>query len=151
MQILVIEYARDVLGIKDADSAEFNPLTKNPVIDLMEAQKKVTQKGATMRLGAYKCKLTEGTRTAKLYGASEISERHRHRFEFNNSYKKALTDAGLVIAGVNPEADLVEIVEVKDHPWMTGVQFHPEFQSKPSKPHPLFLDFVAAAIEKAKK
>ncbi|MDD6915716.1 MAG: CTP synthase [Eubacteriales bacterium] len=151
MQILVIEYARDVLGIKDADSAEFNPLTKNPVIDLMEAQKKVTQKGATMRLGAYKCKLTEGTRTAKLYGASEISERHRHRFEFNNSYKKALTDAGLVIAGINPEADLVEIVEVKGHPWMTGVQFHPEFQSKPSRPHPLFLDFVAAAIEKAKK
>ncbi|MFI3290878.1 MAG: CTP synthase [Opitutales bacterium] len=146
MQILVIEYARNVLGLADANSAEFNPNSSNLVIDIMQEQKKITKKGASMRLGAYKCLLTEGSKVAGIYNAQEISERHRHRFEFNSFYRESLEKAGLNIAGINPDSGLVEIVDVEAHPWMIGVQFHPEFQSKPSEPHPLFLDFVAKSI-----
>ena len=153
MQIAVIEYARDVLGLKDANSAEFNANTPNPVINLMDEQKQIVDKGATMRLGSYECKLVEGSKAFNAYGQEIIHERHRHRFEYNNAYRDRLVAAGLQVAGINPKRDLVEIVEVKDHPWMVGVQFHPEFQSKPSHPHPLFCAFVGEALkaEKAKK
>jgi len=148
MQIAVIEFARHVLGLADANSTEFRPDTKNPVVDIMESQKSVVSKGATMRLGAYACALRPDTHARKAYGEDIIRERHRHRFEFNNKYLDALTAAGLRIGGVNPDSHLVEIVEVENHPWMVGVQFHPEFKSKPSKPHPLFAAFIAAAIAK---
>ncbi len=150
MQIAVIEYARDVLGLPDANSAEFNETTPNPVISIMDEQKKIVDKGATMRLGAYECKLLDGTHSRAAYGDEFIRERHRHRYEYNNAYRAALEDAGLRVAGVNPKRDLVEIVEVIDHPWMVGVQFHPEFKSKPTKPHPLFCAFVAKALERSK-
>lgn len=149
MQISVIEFARNVLGLKDANSTEFNPETKHPVVDIMEAQKSVVSKGATMRLGSYACALAQGSHAKSAYGDEDIiRERHRHRFEFNNKYLDALKDAGLRIGGVNPDSHLVEIVEVENHPWMVGVQFHPEFKSKPSKPHPLFSAFIKAAIAK---
>lgn len=149
MQIAVIEYARDVLGLDGANSTEFNESTLYPVINLMDDQKDIVDKGATMRLGSYECALVEGSRAGKAYGQKSVRERHRHRFEFNNAYRKRLEDAGLVVAGINPKRNLVEIVEVKDHPWMVGVQFHPEFQSKPSKPHPLFCAFVGEALKRA--
>ena len=150
MQIAVIEYARDVLGLKGANSTEFNESTPYPVITIMDEQKQIVDKGATMRLGAYECKLVKGTLSYAAYGKEIISERHRHRFEFNNDYRDALVKVGLRIAGINPKRDLVEIVEVGNHPWMVGVQFHPEFQSKPSKPHPLFCAFVGQALKRAK-
>ncbi len=150
MQIAVIEYARDVLGLDGANSAEFNDNTLYPVITIMDEQKSIVDKGATMRLGSYECRLVEGTKALAAYGEMSIRERHRHRYEFNNIYRKRLEDAGLRVAGVNPKRDLVEIVEVVDHPWMVGVQFHPEFQSKPSKPHPLFCAFVGQALARAK-
>ncbi len=149
MQIAVIEYARDVLELDGANSTEFNESTLYPVINLMDDQKDIVDKGATMRLGSYECALVEGSRAGKAYGQKSVRERHRHRFEFNNAYRKRLEDAGLVVAGINPKRNLVEIVEVKDHPWMVGVQFHPEFQSKPSKPHPLFCAFVGVALKRA--
>lgn len=149
MQIAVIEYARDVLGLDGANSTEFNESTIYPVINIMDDQKDIVDKGATMRLGSYECALVEGSRASKAYGQKSVRERHRHRFEFNNAYRKRLEDAGLVVAGINPKRNLVEIVEVKDHPWMVGVQFHPEFQSKPSKPHPLFCAFVGEALKRA--
>lgn len=149
MQIAVIEYARDVLELDGANSTEFNESTLYPVINLMDDQKDIVDKGATMRLGSYECALVEGSRAGKAYGQKSVLERHRHRFEFNNAYRKRLEDAGLVVAGINPKRNLVEIVEVKDHPWMVGVQFHPEFQSKPSKPHPLFCAFVGEALKRA--
>ena len=149
MQIAVIEYARDVLGLDGANSTEFNESTLYPVINIMDDQKDIVDKGATMRLGSYECALVEGSRASKAYGQKSVRERHRHRFEFNNAYRKRLEDAGLVVAGINPKRNLVEIVEVKDHPWMVGVQFHPEFQSKPSKPHPLFCAFVREALKRA--
>jgi CTP synthase len=145
MQCAVIEFARNVAGLKDAHSSEFSSTTPYPVIDLMEEQKKVNEKGGTMRLGAYPCVLKEGTFSYKAYGRKEISERHRHRYEFNNKYRETLEKAGLVIAGTSPDGKLVEIVEVKDHPWFVAVQFHPEFKSRPKSPHPLFVDFVKAA------
>ena len=147
MQCAVIEFARNVAGLKGANSREFDSSTKYPVIDLMEEQKKVSQKGGTMRLGAYPCVLKEGTISFRAYKTKEISERHRHRYEFNNKFRKVLEDAGLVIAGTSPDGKLVEIVEVKNHPWFVAVQFHPEFKSKPKKPHPLFVDFVRASKE----
>ena len=150
MQIAVIEYARDVLGLDGANSAEFNDNTLYPVITIMDEQKSIVDKGATMRLGSYECRLVEGTKAIAAYGEMSVRERHRHRYEFNNIYRKRLEDAGLRVAGVNPKRDLVEIVEVVDHPWMVGVQFHPEFQSKPSKPHPLFCAFVGQALARAK-
>ncbi len=150
MQIAVIEYARNVLGLDGANSAEFNDNTLYPVITIMDEQKNIVDKGATMRLGSYECRLLKGTKVYDAYGEGVIRERHRHRYEFNNAYRKRFEDAGLRIAGINPKRDLVEIVEVSGHPWMVGVQFHPEFQSKPSRPHPLFCAFVGQALKRSK-
>jgi CTP synthase len=149
MQVTVIEFARNVLGLKKAHSTEFSPATPDPVIHLMKSQKDVSSKGGTMRLGVYDCQLTPGSRSLKAYGAHIIQERHRHRFEYNNDYRAKLESAGLLVGGTNPQTGLVEIVEVKDHPFMIGVQYHPEFKSKPHKAHPLFAAFVKAAIQKS--
>lgn len=146
MQCAVIEFARNQCGMDKANSTEFNPDTAYPVIDLMPEQVSVEEKGGTMRLGVYPCKVMEGTLTQEAYQDEIVYERHRHRFEFNNAYRQQLTDAGLVIGGTLPSGRLVEIVEVKDHPWFVGTQFHPEFKSRPTKPHPLFRDFVKAAL-----
>lgn len=151
MQIAAIEFARNVLGLKSANSAEFDDNTPHPIITIMDEQKTITDKGATMRLGSYECKLTDGSKAKDAYGCGIIHERHRHRFEFNNAYRDQMIKAGLRIGGTNPKRDLVEIVEVENHPWMVGVQFHPEFQSKPTKPHPLFCAFVKEALKRAKK
>lgn len=148
MQCSVIEYARNVLMFGDANTSEINPESKHPVIDLMPEQKDIEDMGGTMRLGAYPCRLVEGTNSSAAYNGTElIYERHRHRYEFNNEFRKALEESGLVIAGVSPNERLVEIVELKQtvHPWFVGVQFHPEFKSRPNKPHPLFRDFIEAA------
>ena len=145
MQMAVIEFARDVLNLEDADSLEFNENTKNPVIHIMENQKNITKKGGTMRLGAYPCVLKENTLAYSLYGKKEISERHRHRYEFNNEYKKAMEEKGMVFSGTSPEGNLVEIVELKDHPYFIAGQFHPEFKSRPDRPQPLFVGLVRAA------
>jgi len=148
MQCAVIEFARNVLGLKDAHSREMNPATSNPVIDLLEAQKNISHMGGTMRLGAYPCRLEENTLAHKVYGAKEISERHRHRYEFNNEYLTKFKEAGMIISGINPNAGLVEIVELNSkHPFFMGVQFHPEYKSTVEKPHPLFVAFVKAAID----
>ncbi|MBL8730164.1 MAG: CTP synthase [Planctomycetes bacterium] len=147
MQAAVVEYARSELGITDATTTEYDANAANPVISLMEDQKRTNEKGGTMRLGAFECTLKEGTRSRAAYGQAQISERHRHRFELNNAYRRQLEAAGLVMAGVNPRLDLVEIVEIPDHPWFVGVQYHPEFKTQPLQPHPLFRDFVHAAIE----
>jgi CTP synthase len=147
MQCAVIEFARNVLGFKDANSTEMNPGTTNPVIDLLEAQKQVTNKGGTMRLGAYPCHIKSGTKTFDVYRKKEISERHRHRYEFNNEYLADFEKAGMIASGINPESGLVEIVELTDHPWFIGVQFHPEYRSTVANPHPLFTGFIRAAIE----
>lgn len=151
MQCAVIEFARNVCGFKEANSSEFNPDTPHPVIDLMPEQVAVEEKGGTMRLGVYPCKVMEGTLTEAAYQDEIIYERHRHRFEFNNAYRQQLTEAGLVIGGTLPSGRLVEIVEAKDHPWFLGTQFHPEFKSRPNRPHPLFRDFVKAALACQKK
>jgi CTP synthase len=143
----VIEFARSILGFKDAHSTEFNPNTKHPVIDMMVDQKKVTAKGGTMRLGVYPCKLTPGSLAAKAYKKDVIMERHRHRYEYNNKYQKELVAKGLSVTGINTDRKLVEIVEIKGHPWFVGVQFHPEFQSRPTRPHSLFKDFITAALK----
>lgn len=148
MQCAVIEFARNVLGLKDAHSREMNPATNSPVIDLLEAQKNISHMGGTMRLGAYPCKVEEGTLAYKVYGKTEISERHRHRYEFNNEYTKKFKEAGMVLSGVNPDAGLVEIVELPKHPFFMGVQFHPEYKSTVENPHPLFVAFIQAALNK---
>ncbi|MGH7994995.1 MAG: CTP synthase [Opitutaceae bacterium] len=148
LQIAVIEFARNVLGIARANSTEFDPRTPEPVINMMEDQKKIIDKGATMRLGSYACALTAGTRAARAYGVPAARERHRHRYEVNNAYIARLRRAGMIVSGVNPRRNLVEIVELRRHPWFLGVQFHPEFQSKPDRAHPLFAAFVAAAIKR---
>jgi CTP synthase len=145
MQMAVIEYSRNVLGLADANSTEMNESTTNPVIDLMEAQKTITDKGGTMRLGAWACKLLEGSIVKEVYGVSNIEERHRHRFEYNNTYRAQLEAAGLKTTGINPETNLVEIVEIEDHPWFVGVQYHPEYKSTVANPHPLFVSLVGAA------
>ncbi len=145
MQMAVVDYARNVCGFKDANSSEFNAKTPYPVIDLLPEQRKVKEKGASMRLGAWPCTVEPDTFAHEAYGQKEISERHRHRYEFNNEYKKKLTDKGLRITGISPNGSLAEIVEIKDHPWFLGCQFHPEFKSKPTKPHPLFRKFIEAA------
>jgi CTP synthase len=149
MQIITIEYARNVLGLKGAHSTEFDPQTPHPVIHLMESQKAVATKGGTMRLGAYECELTPGSRAAKAYGKVKVSERHRHRYEYNGGYREQLEAAGLQVGGSNPLTGLVEIVEVANHSWMVGVQYHPEFKSSPTRPHPLFAAFVRAALDRA--
>jgi len=148
MQMAVTEFARHVCEIEDAHSSEFQEQAKNPVIHIMEEQKKVKGKGGTMRLGAYPCDLSEGTLARRIYGMEHLTERHRHRFEFNNAYRKKLQECGLVLSGINPESDLVEIVELDDHPWFLGCQFHPEFKSRPMEPHPLFESFVGACLKK---
>lgn len=151
MQILTIEFARNMCGLERANSEELNPDTPHPVIHIMEEQKKHMAEhnyGATMRLGVYPCALQEGTKSFTAYGQKDISERHRHRYEFNNAYRDKMTGKGLVFAGINPDQDLVEIAEVKDHPFMVGSQFHPEFKSRPLNPHPLFKAFIEAAAKK---
>lgn len=150
MQAAVIEFARHVLKWKDANSTEMNQSTKHPVIDLMADQKGVTNKGGTMRLGACACELIEDSKVFAAYRRSEISERHRHRFEFNNKYLKDFEKKGMIATGINPDMDLVEIIEIPDHPWFVGVQFHPEYKSTVSNPHPLFVKFVEACIKASK-
>jgi CTP synthase len=145
MQIAAIEFARNVCGLGKANSTEFDPETPHPVIDYMPEQLKVKQMGASMRLGAFPCRLAEGTLAARLYAQRDISERHRHRFEFNNTYRARLEEAGVRFSGLNQEHDLVEIMELPSHPWFLGCQFHPEFKSKPTAPHPIFAGFVGAA------
>ena len=147
MQIAVIDFARNVAGLEDANSTEFDPKTPHPVIDIMEDQKDLTTKGGNMRLGACPCELAEDSFSFHAYGRKDIQERHRHRYEFNNTYREQLVKAGLRIGGINPERDLVEIVEIPEHAWFVAVQFHPEFQSKPNAAHPLFANFIAAALK----
>ena len=147
MHCVVIEFARNVCGLEDAHSAEFSFDTKNPVIDLMEDQKRITAKGGTMRLGAYPCVLKEKSKSAKAYNQNQISERHRHRYELNNKYTGILESNGMIISGLSPDGQLAEIVEIKDHPWFVACQFHPEFKSTPLKAHPLFRDFVKASFD----
>jgi CTP synthase len=149
MQLAVIEFARHVAGLEAANSREIDPKTPHAVIDLMPEQRGLEEKGATMRLGAWPCTLQPGTRASEAYGRTEITERHRHRYEFNPDYREVLTKAGLVLSGCSPDDRLVEIVEVADHPWFLGCQFHPEFASTPFEPHPLFVAFVGAALERA--
>jgi len=149
MQCAVVEFARNVLGL-EASSTELNPKTKNPVIDMMEEQKKVTNKGGTMRLGGYDCKLKKGSRAYAAYGEGLIHERHRHRYELNNKYLEQLELAGLKAVGINPDSNLVEVVELKDHPWYVAVQYHPELKSTVLNPHPLFVRFIEAAIQHKK-
>ncbi len=146
MQMAVIEFARNVLGISDANSTEMDKDTANPVIGLMEEQKDVVNKGGTMRLGAWECELKGNSLVHKVYGKSNIKERHRHRYEFNNQYKSQIEEAGMLATGLNPETGLVEIIEIPDHPWFVGVQYHPEYRSTVANPHPLFVDFVKAAL-----
>ncbi|MCI7619568.1 MAG: CTP synthase [Firmicutes bacterium] len=149
MQMAVIEFARHAAGLTGAHSTEFAPETPYPVIDIMEEQKAITAKGGTMRLGKYPCVLSEGSRARSLYSAEEIEERHRHRFEMNSSFRPQLEAEGLSVTGLSPDGLLPEIVEIKDHPWFVGVQFHPEFKSRPNRPHPLFTGFIAASKEVA--
>ncbi len=160
MQLAVIEFARNRAGLSMADSTEFTPNTPDPVIYLMkewydyrtdtiQKRDEHSQKGGTMRLGAYPCRLVEGTKAREAYGVEEISERHRHRYEFNNSYRDVLKDAGLMLSGLSPNGELVEIVEISEHPWFLGCQFHPEFKSKPLAPHPLFVSFIRAALNRS--
>ncbi len=150
MQCAVIEFARNVCGFENADSTEFNMKSEYPVIDLMEEQKKITAKGGTMRLGSYPCALADGTKSKSVYNADNISERHRHRYEFNSKYQEQFEARGLVIAGTSPNGELVEIVEIKEHPWFVACQFHPEFKSTPLKSHPLFHGFIEASMANKK-
>ena len=147
MQCAVIEYARNVLDLKDANSTEINKKTSHPVIDIMETQKVITKKGGTMRLGSYKCKIEPGSLAMTIYKQNEISERHRHRFEFNNEYLKKFQTNGVKTSGINPKTKLVEIIELNNHPFFIGVQFHPEYKSTVTKPHPLFLHFIEATLK----
>ncbi|MGG8496946.1 CTP synthase [Tenacibaculum sp. TC6] len=151
MQMAVIEFARNVLGLKNANSTEMNPKVTNPVISLMEEQKGVTDKGGTMRLGAWDCQLTQDSKVFEAYKDELISERHRHRYEFNNKYKEQIEAAGMKTTGINPKTGLVEIVEVPAHPWFVGVQYHPEYKSTVLNPHPLFVNFIKAALKQSKK
>ncbi len=146
MQCAVIEFARNVLGLADANSTEMVRTTPHPVIDLMEDQKGITDMGGTMRLGVYPCVVTKGSIASTAYKQLEVNERHRHRYEFNNKYLDQFQKAGMVPAGINPDTGLVEIMELSNHPWFVGVQFHPEYNSTVLRPHPLFVDFVKAAM-----
>jgi len=147
MQCAVIEYARNVLGWKDAHTTEIIDDCTRPVIHIMDDQKEVTDKGGTMRLGAYKCKLLDGTKISDAYSEEVVKERHRHRYEFNNTYLEEFENNGMIATGKNPETGLVEVVEIPTHPWFVGAQFHPEYKSTVEKPHPLFMAFVKAAME----
>jgi len=150
MQTAIIEFARNVCGLDDSHSSEFAPECDNPVISLMESQQHVTDMGGTMRLGAYPCRLTRGSRAAEIYGQPEVSERHRHRYEVSNTYRDLFVQNGMRLSGLSPDGQLVEIIELPAHPWFIGCQFHPELQSRPTRPHPLFAGFIAAAV-KAKR
>ena len=147
MQLMVIEYARKLLGLENANSTEFDPKTKIPIIDLMPGQRDIADKGATMRLGLYPCDLQVGGKASEAYQTDQIQERHRHRYEFNNSYREPFEQKGMVFSGISPDGRLIEIAEIKDHPFMLGTQFHPEFLSRPTKPHPLFVSFMNAILE----
>jgi len=149
MQCAVVEFARNVLKL-EASTTELNPKTKHPVIDMMAEQKKITTKGGTMRLGSFKCSLKKGTKAASVYGNTSIRERHRHRYEFNNKYLEQFEHAGMKASGINPDSGLVEVVELKDHSWFIGVQFHPELKSTVVNPHPLFIKFIEAAVRNKK-
>ncbi len=146
MQTAIIEFARNVCGLDDSHSSEFSPECDNPVISLMESQQHVTDMGGTMRLGAYPCRLARGSRAAEIYGQPEVSERHRHRYEVSNAYRDLFAQNGMKLSGLSPDGQLVEIVELANHPWFIGCQFHPELQSRPTRPHPLFAGFIAAAV-----
>jgi CTP synthase len=145
MQIATIEFARNVLKLAKAHSTEFDAATPHPVIAMLDDQKRVTKKGGTMRLGAQPCQLVVGSKAAQLYGSFVIHERHRHRYEFNNAYREKFEKAGFILSGNSPDGKLVEVIELKDHPFFLASQFHPEFLSKPHQPHPLFKGFIAAA------
>ncbi|MCH7494639.1 MAG: gamma-glutamyl-gamma-aminobutyrate hydrolase family protein, partial [Candidatus Marinimicrobia bacterium] len=147
MQCAVIEFSRNVCGLEKANSSEFDSETPYPIIDIMEDQKNISDKGGTMRLGAYPCTLTPGYKAAEAYGEKQISERHRHRYEFNNEFKDQLQSAGMILSGINERDNLTEIIEIKDHPWFVGTQFHPELKSRVFNTHPLFRNFVEAAVE----
>lgn len=151
MQVMVIELARHALETDEVNSTEFDPHVSHPIIDLMPDQHAISDMGGTMRLGIYPCHLPAGTLAAKAYGVEVVQERHRHRFEFNNAYRDILARQGMVFSGLSPDRRLVEIVEMDNHPWMLGCQFHPEFKSRPTRPHPLFRDFVAAALKHQKE
>ena len=151
LQCAVIEFSRNVCGIAEANSSEFAEDTAEPVIALLDSQLQVTTMGGTMRLGAYPCALAEGTRARAIYGAEEISERHRHRWEVNNAYRERLAAEGLTISGTSPDGGLVEMVEITDHPWFVAGQFHPELKSRPTRPHPLFASFIEAAARHARQ
>ena len=150
MQTAIIEFARNVIGLDDSHSSEFSPECADPVISLMESQQHLTDMGGTMRLGAYPCRLGVGTRAAAIYGVPQVSERHRHRYEVSNAYRDQFVEHGLTLSGLSPDGSLVEIVELQTHPWYIGCQFHPELQSRPTRPHPLFASFIAAAVEARK-
>jgi CTP synthase len=150
MQVAAIEFARNALQLSRAHSQEFDPQAPDQIVHLMESQKAVTSKGGTMRLGAYPCKLTQGSKAHAAYGTGEIAERHRHRFEFNNLYREKFEERGVVFSGQSPDGDLVEIMEVKGHPWFVACQFHPELKSRPMHAHPLFREFVTAALHAQK-
>ena len=147
MQCAVMEFARNVCGLEKADSTEFREDTPNPVIDLMEHQRAIRAKGGTMRLGAYPCVLKEGSKAYEAYSKLKISERHRHRYEYNNSFRDIMVENGLVLSGLSPDGELVEVVELPNHPWFVASQYHPEFQSRPMKAHPLFREFIKAAVK----
>jgi CTP synthase len=146
LQCAVVEFARNVLGLEKAHSTEMDSKTPYPVIDLMEEQKGVVEKGGTMRLGSYPCKIKKGTKVHAAYNTDKIQERHRHRYEFNNKYLKDFEKAGMISAGINPDSGLVEIMEIHAHKWFIGVQFHPEYRSTVINPHPLFISFIKATI-----
>jgi CTP synthase len=148
MQLAVIEFARHVCGLEGANSTEIDENTPNPVIEFVPGQREVTKKGGTMRLGAYACTLREQSLAARMYGKRKISERHRHRYEVNNAYRDTLTKNGLILSGLSPDGSLVEMVELEDHPWFIGCQFHPEFKSRPVECHPLFRGFIKAALQR---
>jgi CTP synthase len=151
MQVAMIEFSRHVLKLEDAHSSEFAPECADAVISLMEDQKHVTDLGGTMRLGAYPCRLARGSKAAEIYGVPEVSERHRHRYEVSNAYRDQFTEHGLRLSGLSPDGSLVEIVELANHPWFVGCQFHPELQSRPTRPHPLFAAFIAAAVAQKRR
>jgi CTP synthase len=151
LHVMTVEFGRDHFKTDDVNSTEFDPETAHPVITLLDEQRRVVEKGGSMRLGSYHCRLRPGTLTAEAYGTDEVTERHRHRYEFNNDYRDKFEQAGLIPAGTTLDGSLVEILELRDHPWMVGSQFHPEFRSRPNRPHPLFAGFLAAALERFAK
>jgi CTP synthase len=151
LQVAVIEFARNVLGLEDANSTEIDPRTSAPVIDLMGSQRNLADKGGTMRLGSWVCCLTPGTRAYQAYGEAIVFERHRHRYEFNNEFRKRMESHGMVLSGRSADNSLIEIIELADHPWFVASQFHPEFKSRPTRPHPLFRDFVGACLQQVRE